>query len=446
MGYMMKQRMIFQAVVLVMFVICLGGCAGGGNTAGGNTAGNENSGASAAFGEPVYEWGNVSGRTVTVWGRESDLNRIYMERAFGRYEELTGNKVKTVAFSPEEIEGAVTQAFSDENSEMDILLYFGGANLDAFDPDENFYDFSGEPWVEDLTNVSVNQAIYHGKVIGLPHWEASVSGTLYNKKIFKKLGISPPTTQAGFMEACKTLKKNGIVPLYLPCESPTMLLYQFPLDTVVDGDHVLEALNNGEAGYADLTEMHQVADWYRTMAEQGYLGENYSGNSWDGMSPALESGNYAMMLCWDTWLYTDYKGDPSDFGLMPAFMGVPEEGTFEGPNLSLLLVNSRGKQVDAALDLISFMADPYNYNAAFEGLYTAPVFRKQMASISTPQYVEAARWVEENYSDSVAWLKIRGFSQSDAVCILEYMTSEGDYTVEQCLEDMDILRRKRAGS
>lgn len=283
-------------------------------------------------------------------GRETDLNRSYIVRALQRYEEMTGNIVEMTAVPPEDLEEKGIEALRNKESELDILLYFGGTNLDAFDPDKNFYDFSDSPWVGDLTDVSINQAIYHGKVIGLPHWEASVSGTFYNKKIFQ--------------------------------------------------------------------------------------------NDWNGMSDALSSGKYAMMLCWDTWLYTDFKGNAADFGLMPAFIGVPENGTFEGPNLSLFLVNKNGSQVDAALDLISFLADPYNYNPAFEGVYTAPVFKKQMASISTPQYVEASRWIEENYNDSEAWLNIRGFSQSDAVCILDCMSDEA-YTVEKCLEDMDTLRRGR---
>lgn len=429
----MRKQTIIRAAVLGAVLMCICGCGRTRKAAAG----------AAVPDEPVYEWGNISGRTISVWGRESDLNRSYIVRAFERYEKLTGNTVNAVSFSPEQIEQAVADELGKSESELDLLLYFGGANIDGFDPDENFYDFSQAQWVDDLTDVSINQAIYHGRVIGLPHWEASVSGTLYNKKIFRKLGLTPPRTQDEFQQVCQILLENGITPLYLPCMSPTMLLYQFPMDTAIKKDGVLEAINEGNAGYQDMDEMYQIVEWYRTMAQNGYLGDHYLENSWDGMSPALESGKYAMMLCWDTWLYTDFNGSASDFGLMPAFIGVPDQGTFEGPNLSLLLVNRNSTQMDAALDLISFMADPYNYNYAFEGIYTAPVFRRQMASISTPQYVESASWIEQNYSDSIAWLNIKGFSQSDASCILRYMSSEDGYTARQCLTDMDMLRRER---
>lgn len=429
-----KAAAIAGAVMTVLLLALLSGCARVKTVENRPAAGIE---------EPLYEWGKVTGKTISVWGRETDLTRGYMIRAFQRYEDLTGNTIRTMAIPPEEIEARVADALKDGGSGMDVLLYYGGTNIEAFDPDENFYDFSKADWVDDLTNVSINQAIYHGKVIGLPHWEASVSGTLYNKKIFKKLGITPPETQEEFQQVCRIMKDNGIIPLYLPGAAPTMLLYQFPLDTIIKGDGILGALNQGDLHYEDLPEMHTVVEWYCSMAENGYLGD-YLKNDWEGMNDAMESGRYGMMLCWDTWLYTDFKGDASDFGLMPAFVGVPEEGTFEGPNLALLLVNRKGKQVDAALDLISFMADPYNYNKAFEGIYTAPVFKKQMASISTPQYVEAASWIEKNYHDSTAWMSIRGFSQSDASCILECMSRDG-YTVEQCLRDMDELRMGRTG-
>ena len=413
----------------------LGGC---------TQKGGDVSGTAAAAAGPQYEWGTVSGRTLTVWGRETDLNRIYMKRAFQRYEELTGNRVQVVAMEPGELEEKGAQALKSGEGAPDLLLSFGGVNMEVFSPDESFYDFSDAAWVDDLTDTSINQTIYNGKVMGLPHWEASVSGTIYNKEIFEKLHIDPPRTQEEFMEACRILLENKVTPLYLPCAEDTMLLYQFPLDCLVEDAQVLQELNGGRIGYRDLPQMEVIVEWYRTMAENGYLGSDYMQNDWNGMNSAMDSGEYAMMLCWDTWLYTDFEGDASRFGLMPAFVGLPEKGTFEGPNLALLLVNRNGEQVDAALDLVTFMADPYNYNAAFEGIYTAPVFKGQQASISTPQYAENAGWIEEVYHDSVAWLRIRGFSQSDASCILDYMQAGGDYTVQQCLTDMDRLRRERA--
>lgn len=184
-----KAAAIAGAVMTVLLLALLSGCARVKTVENRPAAGIE---------EPLYEWGKVTGKTISVWGRETDLTRGYMIRAFQRYEDLTGNTIRTMAIPPEEIEARVADALKDGGSGMDVLLYYGGTNIEAFDPDENFYDFSKADWVDDLTNVSINQAIYHGKVIGLPHWEASVSGTLYNKKIFKKLGITPPETQEEF--------------------------------------------------------------------------------------------------------------------------------------------------------------------------------------------------------------------------------------------------------
>lgn len=402
----------------------------------------------AAFDTPQYTWKSGLEETVLIWSRDHEWDRIYMQRAFQRYTELTGNQVKIVSFPQVEFEQAVKQAFEGKGEKPDILLSYGGTNIEAFDPDENFYDFREAVWVHDLTVQSINQTIYNGKVIGLPHWEASISGTIYNKKIFEKLDLQVPKNQEEFLVVCQTLKENGIIPVYLPYKEISTLLYQFPMDSIVEDSSVLTELNDGSISYADLPEMAAIVEWYRTMSESGYFGEEYLENDWNGMDDALKSGSYGMMLAWDTWLYTDFTGEAADFGLMPAFMGVPEQGTFEGPNLGLLIVNKKSERLEAALNMITFLADPYNYNVAFEGIYTAPVFKNQAASISTPQYVEAERLIERNFRDSIAWLRIRGFSQMDAVCIQKYMQKEPGYTIRDCLMEMDQKRenRKKEGS
>lgn len=395
------------------------------------------------FAQPKYDWGKGAGETLTVWGMYPDLERSYIARAFERYEELTGNKLELVQMPKEEYAKKMLAAFDGDGEKPDIILSYGGTSIESYHPDENFYDFTDAQWVEDLTDTSINQTVYNGKIIGLPHWEASVSGTLYNKEIFKKYNLSVPKTQEEFRDVCEVLLSKGITPMYLPGKEISMLLYQFPLDEVVEDEDTLAGLNDGSLSYADIPEMKEIVEWYKVMGEKGYFGADYRENDWNGMSDAMKGGEYAMMLCWDTWIYTDYQGEGSKLGLMPAFMGIPDSGTFEGPNLGLFIVNKHTEKLEDALNFITFLADPYNYNKAFEGVYTAPVFKNQVASISTPQYMEAERLIEKNYRDSIAWLRIRGFSQMDAVCILDYMDSADNQTAAECLQKMDQLRRSR---
>lgn len=79
-----------------------------------------------------------------------------------------------------------------------------------------------------------------------------------------------------------------------------------------------------------------------------------------------ESGKYAMMLGWDVAVY-GFEAGYREIRTNAGFCRHPGNGSFEGPNLTLMTVNRNSPRLDAALDLITFMADPYNYNEAFEG-------------------------------------------------------------------------------
>lgn len=426
-----KQILIFSLFLSVIFI--LSGC----------QKQTDNITIDPSSENPRYEWGTVSGETITIWGDRDDLARSYMVKAFERYEKLTGNFIETRALTKQELDELVPQTFaSDATEKPDILFSLGGTNIERLNPNENFYDFTDAPWIDDLSDVALTQAIFEGKVMGLPHSEAAISGTLYNKSVFNKYNIKVPTTQEEFMQVCETLLKNGITPLYLPYKEITMLLYQFPMNTVITDRKIIDELNNGNLSYSDIPEMKSIVEWYKTMADKGYLGDDYTNYDWNGMDDAMKNKKYGMMVAWDTWIYTNYTGDTTNIGFMPYFMSTPENGAYGGPVITTCFVNKKSPNLDASLDLITFMADPYNYNVAFEGIYTTPVFKNQSGSITTPQYMENEMQINKLFYHSVVPSQVSGFSQIDATYIQDYM--QGKCTVDECLQGMNDARLKRA--
>ena len=320
------------------------------------------------------------------------------------------------------------------------LLY-----LKNFNPKENFVDWSDAEWVDDLTTGSLSQATYEDRIVGLPFWEASNSGCFYNKTLFGEMNLELPTTQAEFDALCDTLLEKGIQPIYLAGGDTWPLLYQFALDPVME-EHpeYIEKLNAGEMTYGDIPEFRDMCEWFQSAAQKGYFGKTFASDSWDYCSEVLGTGEAAMMLVWDTWFDTDYDGESydyskEDFGMMPMFLGTCDEGTYEGGNLNLFMVNKNSERVETAKEFIAFMADPDNYNVAFDGVSTSSVFKGQTTNVTSIMYRENKENVDTLLRASIANPKIIGFSQNEGAKALIQLMS-GDISVDDCIAYIDADR------
>lgn len=385
-------------------------------------------------------------KTLTLYGNAGDLARPYMQNIIKLYEEKTGNKIDAQGLDQSNFESIALTKFQTGDI-PDLFMHFGGYGLDAYNPEKNFVDFSDASWVSDIQPTVLPQTKRNGKVYGLPFWEASLSGILYNKKIFEQFSIAVPKTQTEFMAACQILKDNGVQPMYMAVKDNWPMLYQFAVDPLFYNSDNLAKINKNEIKYADIPEMVQMAQWYKDMADKGYLGDTYNTDTFDYASEVLGKGEAAMMVCWDTWLYTDFDGSfdyvADDFGIMPAFMNTREQGSFEGPNCSLMLANKNSERVELAKEFIQFMATPENYNQAFDGINTAPCFNGQTTIKVTPQYSESAEWQKEAATPSTAWAEIIGFSQGDGGKALQELLV-GNVDAAGCIALMDEARIKIA--
>ena len=421
----MKKR-VSLLVILALTVSMLVGCGGSGNEA------DSDSGKDS---------GKAEGVTLTFYGNADDLTKPYMQKIITMWEEETGNKFDQQGLDTDNAETIALTKFTTGDI-PDVYIHFGNANLKNFNPVENFVDWSDADWVTDIQDSILPQATYDEKVIGLPFWEASNSGCFYNKKIFHELGIEQPKTQAEFDAVCETLIENEVQPIYMPASDSWPILYQYALDPVLDDNpEYIEKLNSGEMNYADIPEFKAMCQWFLSAAEKGYFGKNFASDSWDYTNEVIGTGEAAMLYCWDTWFDTDYDSDSydyvsDDFGIMPVYMGTCNEGTYEGGNVNLILINKNSENVEIAKDFIEFASRPENYNVAFDGISTAAVFKAQTTNVNSPQYEENKDSVDKLIRASAAQPKIIGYNQQEGGKLLLQLMSK-DISVDECIKLMD---------
>ena len=127
--------------------------------------------------------------TLTILGKESDLNKPYLTRLFQLYQDSTGNQLKLISYEDAEFE---TKAALDmaEGRVPDILLHFHNADLNRYDVARDFCMLEDQAWSASLTDSARAYCTdSDGHLLGLPFWESSVSGCYYNKTLLTQLGL-----------------------------------------------------------------------------------------------------------------------------------------------------------------------------------------------------------------------------------------------------------------
>lgn len=164
-----------------------------------------------------------------------------------------------------------------------------------------YADLSGQPWAKNLLSASRAAQTYNGKLYGLNTGVYQI-GIFYNKAVFAKHHLTPPTTYSAFLALCRTLKADGVQPLYYATAGGAD-----GYDWVMVMDSQLMALWRGNvdqqfwSGHGSFTDPRfiQALDQARTILR--YAEPNWQGQNWTGMPGAFASGKAAMLLdgSWD---------------------------------------------------------------------------------------------------------------------------------------------------
>ncbi len=384
--------------------------------------------------------------TLSLIGNQDWVQKPYMKVAWANYEKSTGNKLDIQALPIDNWE-YVMKVRAAAGELPDIVMTFAGPALDAMKPSETFFDLSDEAFVRDLKPFVLPQVSIKGKIYGVPLWEGAVSGTLYNKEIFKRLDIARPRNQEEFWKACESIKKAGIAPIYMAFKDLWPIFPQYALDVMAQRRaNFVDRLNGNKLRLAQLPEMTKLMEFYKTLVDKGYLGADFYDNTWDAQASALAGGKYAMVLAWDQYLYSDleprYPGSAARFGIMPFFMNVAAEGSYEGPNACMTLANKNSKKAKEALEFIRFISRPENLDIAYRDVATESYFKSVTSNKSSAQVEESRDSIDRLILPSIQ-AGIVGYSQVESVKPIQSLMM-GRASVAETIEEIDAIRMRAA--
>jgi raffinose/stachyose/melibiose transport system substrate-binding protein len=193
-----EERMKKQVLMVLMIaVVCTGILLGTGQ--------KESSGATAT---------GPQAREVITWLHfANDVQQPALDAVVAAFEATYDIDVE-IEFRPGSAEGEnLVKTRIAANDLPDVLSYNSGSLFQVLNLTKNFVDLSNEPLADKLLDsfkatVSAGTGLY-----GVPYQPIPAGGIIYNKQVYKDLGLEIPLTWTAFIDNCEIIKQAGIVPV-----------------------------------------------------------------------------------------------------------------------------------------------------------------------------------------------------------------------------------------
>ena len=185
----------------------------------------------------------------------------------------------------------------------DLFSYWAGAQVqflvdaDRLEPIDDVY---AEFQLDTLFSDAVLQGTeYDGKKYFLPLTQ-HFAAFFYNKEVFEKAGVSPPSTWDEFLDVCEKLKKSGVNPIALGSRErwPAQFWLDYPLLRTAGPEYRAE-LMAGTASYTD-PEVVKAFEMWKLLVDKGYFAPNANAYDWAEAAAMVGTGDSAMTLM-GTW-------------------------------------------------------------------------------------------------------------------------------------------------
>jgi len=180
-------------------------------------------------------------------------------------------------------------------------------------------DPAAEAWEKAFPQGLLDLVSYKGEVYAIPAGVQRCNVLWYNKKIFDKNGLEPPTTFEKFWEVANVLQARGIIPLAQASKEKWEISHLFE-DVLlgISGPGFYRQLFEGKVPWTD----SRVRQALETMVQMfNYINADHAGLTWEGAADLVIQGKAAMIIMGD-WIkeyFTAHNWMPDeDFGALPS--------------------------------------------------------------------------------------------------------------------------------
>ncbi|MDO3409456.1 ABC transporter substrate-binding protein [Saccharibacillus sp. CPCC 101409] len=344
-----KMKRIATGVLGGVMAFSLAAC-GGNASPGGSTA---------AGGGGSTDSGKSGGATIELAISKSSQDSAFVQQdLLDAFEKETGIKVN-LQLLPAEQTATVLQTKLAVDETPDIVQYNLASATTDLNLERNFEILDDEPWVSRLENKEVLSAYGHVYSFHVSQ-DTGMQGVVYNKDIFKELGLTVPTNYDEFLAVCEKIKAAGIIPVFMPYKD-NWAANVWPAAAFADyadkNDPTLfDDINANKKKWSDVPEFANILQQQYEIYEKGYTNGDILSDSYDMAVGKFLNKEVAMMFMGDWLIQNVNDNDPDmNLGLFP-IPYAPDAKLGASPLGGQLFIPKKAKHMEEAKKFLDYVS------------------------------------------------------------------------------------------
>jgi raffinose/stachyose/melibiose transport system substrate-binding protein len=291
-----------------------------------------------------------TGSTITVWDIRTGNDQTIINDATTAFNSQHSDMHAVIQYFQNDPYKLKLQVAMGAKHPPDIFFGWGGGILKTYVDAGDVYDMTAalnaDPsWKNRYLPAVMTGVTFNGKIYGVPNSGAQPVIFLYNKELFSKYHLTPPTTWNELLQTVGQLKQNGVLPISLSGSSKwPYLMYEEYLVDRVGGPSAFDAVVANQANAWSQPAFIKANTMIQQLVSAGAFGKDFASVSYDtGQGTALLYTGKAAMELMGVWEYNAIQSNSPDFissGKLGwfAFPAV-EGGTGDAKNLAGNLCN-----------------------------------------------------------------------------------------------------------